>query len=776
MRCRRHHLSLPPLLLGVALLVASLVAPSPVDAAVVHEQGFRATVAGWRSWYGSYGLGSIGSGWCIDHGLRAPDALYGYVATDVPDATPDAHAAMAWVLGAHPDPDRIGAAAMMLVLHDLMDARYPTGTLDVDRLTVRDLSGFEGFERAVLERAQAYKREALAHRHLRGPLRVTLVAPPAPVGTTTVVRVEVRDARGAAVEGARVHVTSPTSSPGQVPPARTGADGSVRALFTATEGDNSFTATVQVPSVDLTAWAPTGARAQRVAQTHVLALRAAGGFRAERPTGELTIVKTGDAQPSLSVAGAAFEVRDERGQVRGRLVVGDDGTTGAVRLPVGRYRVREVQRPQGYRLTGDQVVEVVAGARRTVTVHDLAERGHLRLVKVDPSGRPLAGAVVTIAHDPDGDGTFQATIATLTTGADGTASLSGLLPGSYQATEITAPEGHALLRAPVTFQVPIDGATVTVELVNEPRATARFRKVPAGAAPADATLAGATFVVLPQQAAGADQVRCTTGEDGMCELPAGLLVADTTYCWSEVVAPFGWAPAEPGCFVTGAAGSSVEVVVEEPSRFVDLTATKRDAVTGAGLPGATYDLYRLDASVLARTAPVDAQPGPDGTTWVGRATSGTDGSLRWPLVAPDGVHCIVEHEAPPGYERVEEPVCAAAVHLPEAPTHLEVVDRQLPTTTTVPETTTSTVAPTTAPPTTAPPTTAVPLTVPPTTAPPTTAVATTVPPTVVRRGESPPPPPATLPVTGSRSASMAAAGSALVALGAAIQLAARRRR
>ena len=48
-------------------------------AAVVHGRGFEATVLGWTSWYGNYGLGDLGWGWCIDHGRLAPDADLGYV-------------------------------------------------------------------------------------------------------------------------------------------------------------------------------------------------------------------------------------------------------------------------------------------------------------------------------------------------------------------------------------------------------------------------------------------------------------------------------------------------------------------------------------------------------------------------------------------------------------------------------------------------------------------------------------------------------------------------
>ena len=74
------------LLLGVALSsVGACLAPArAARAQVVHQQGYEATVLGWTSWYGSYALAGLGQTWCIDHGLRAPDADLGYAPTGPP--------------------------------------------------------------------------------------------------------------------------------------------------------------------------------------------------------------------------------------------------------------------------------------------------------------------------------------------------------------------------------------------------------------------------------------------------------------------------------------------------------------------------------------------------------------------------------------------------------------------------------------------------------------------------------------------------------------------
>ena len=68
------------------MLAASLLlglAPTPAGAVVTPLHGYRATVDGFTSWYGSYGMAGLGTAWCIDHGIRAPDPAFAYRAADL---------------------------------------------------------------------------------------------------------------------------------------------------------------------------------------------------------------------------------------------------------------------------------------------------------------------------------------------------------------------------------------------------------------------------------------------------------------------------------------------------------------------------------------------------------------------------------------------------------------------------------------------------------------------------------------------------------------------
>ncbi len=268
---------------GLVLAVVGLVVhgagpgPDPALAAVQHHAGFTATVLGWTSWYGSYALGDLGVGWCIDHGLRAPDPALAYAPTPVADASADTKAAMAWAATMHTAADPVEAAAVMLVLHDLMGARYPFGALQVDRLTTAHLAGFGGQEAALVRRAQAIRAEALAHRHHRAPFALRLAAVlepgPGPERTGRLVAT-LTDGAGAPVAGAPVTFKADGARLA-ADATHTGTDGTAAVELAGGPAAAWFVALAGVPDPALSAFASTTAAAQRVARPAWLAVSAA---------------------------------------------------------------------------------------------------------------------------------------------------------------------------------------------------------------------------------------------------------------------------------------------------------------------------------------------------------------------------------------------------------------------------------------------------------------------------------------------------------------------
>ncbi len=431
--------------------------PRPAEAVVQEGNGFSATVDGYRSWYGSYVLGDLGEAWCVDHGIPAPDAALAYESATLDDRAPETRRALAWAVGRHgPRADRVGAAALMLVLHDLMGAEYPSGRLDVDRLEPGRLAGFAGLEAEVIARARAIKADAVAHANLVGPLSMTITVNEEAAARTGSLRAVVHDGADRPIGGVTVHpAVTGAALVGEVD-RTTAADGSVEWDFAAAAGENRFDLSATVPSIDLVSLRPTAGRAQRVARPVPVTIDASRAYEAEVPR-RFTIVKRGDAQPLLPVTGATFAVSGEG--VSETLVVGSDGRTPAIEVLPGRFLVTEVTPPGGYRVAGPWEVEVT-DADVVLDVLDLAERGSLRIDKVDATtGAPLTGAAFAVTADRDADpSTFEVAIPE---------PAAPLLPGRYAVREIAAPPGYLLDPGVVVADVRTGEVTV-VRIENAP--------------------------------------------------------------------------------------------------------------------------------------------------------------------------------------------------------------------------------------------------------------------------------------------------------------------
>jgi hypothetical protein len=261
-------------LLAAALLVvgSDRLGPRvmPAGAEVVHHDGYRATVHGFTSWYGSYQLAGIGTAWCIDHGIRAPDADLAYAPTDLAGVPAATKVALGWMFGRWgTEPDRVTSAALMLAAHDLMGGIYPYGELDLASFGVDRLAGFGGDEAAVLARGQQLVADALAHADLRPPWAVELTADePAPgapgvltarltAGGVPAVGIDLRaSATGTSIGGPDAE--APVSS------LLTGPDGIATVPFVGGAGPYELRVEATLPDLVPQAFAPTAAPAQRV--------------------------------------------------------------------------------------------------------------------------------------------------------------------------------------------------------------------------------------------------------------------------------------------------------------------------------------------------------------------------------------------------------------------------------------------------------------------------------------------------------------------------------
>ncbi|HUW03448.1 MAG TPA: prealbumin-like fold domain-containing protein [Acidimicrobiales bacterium] len=331
-------------------------------AEVVPAHGFRATVDGFTSWFGAYDMADLGTAWCIDHGIAAPDAALDYRPTE-PPLSGTTRTAIAWLAGRNGfDTDAVDAAAMMLALHDLMGATYPSGRLDVDRLTAPRLVGFGGAEAAVLERARELKADAIAHSSVVGPLILGLDTDAGAPGTPGTLRARVTDSNGAGVSGILVWTTSQTAHL-ETAVVETGPDGVALIGFVAPDAPAVLDVLAIAPSLDPAIYAPTKQRAQRVVAPRQQILE--GQIETQPPPpGRLRLEKV-DQGSGQRLAGALIEVHSAEPRADGAsLVATVETTTEPTMLDLGQgtYWLVERGAPPGYALSTEATsVEVRSG-------------------------------------------------------------------------------------------------------------------------------------------------------------------------------------------------------------------------------------------------------------------------------------------------------------------------------------------------------------------------------------------------------------------------------
>ncbi|MCI7730785.1 SpaA isopeptide-forming pilin-related protein [Enorma burkinafasonensis] len=429
--------------------------------------------------------------------------------------------------------------------------------------------------------------------------------------------------------------------------------------------------------------------------------------------------KNGD-DGSQNLAGARFVVEPADGTTFADGTTENDRytTTGAGPLEIeqllvgGTYTIREDIYPEGYEdMTAelafavgdhgeiipqgdyDESVYGIAFDGRTgvvtITVTDPATR--VRLLKTDAAGTPLAGAVFEIK--PAGSSTWAGggrEVRSYTSGADGLITLEAEVAtgGTYQVTEVTAPEGFELAGT-VEFTVAADGTveiagaaggalaptdgsgtyTAThddgtgIALITVADTPAELTVVKAaGADGGKVYLAGAEFTlteVLPQGASGEPQVIAgTTGDDGSVVLTG--LKAGSRYELAETVAPEGYELLTETLVVDVAADGTVTVVGETPDGFT--VGAARDSVEvldrvlgvslvktdegGQALAGAEFTLEPMEGTF------------PDGSA-VKTFTSDEFGAVFCDLQlagSPEGRAYVLTETVPPVGYRAMDPV------------------------------------------------------------------------------------------------------------------------
>lgn len=353
--------------------------------------------------------------------------------------------------------------------------------------------------------------------------------------------------------------------------------------------------------------------------------------------------------------GAEFKIIDAKGNtIQNHLKSDQNGKIGAGNLPPGNYSFVETKAPAGYLLNTDPleftIDRTASGAPVAVSAgKTINYKGSVELVKTDPSGKPIEGALFELRTA--GGVPVQKD---LKSGTDGRIVIDGLEPGDYQVAETQAADGYLLDPAPRSFTIKSKsaGKPETIRIMKEnTQNSVVLTKVDRNNP--DIGLAGAQFVLTDKDGrtvtagAGGRTLPDVWTTDGSGRFTVGGLSAGE-YQFIETGAPNGYEldPTPVPFAITAADEKAIAITAADKLNRVILT--KVDAEDqDIHLPGAEFKLYDKNNKLVVKDVNGKKLP----AVWI----TDSNGQFTVSGLAPGAYH-FIETEAPKDYELDAAPI------------------------------------------------------------------------------------------------------------------------
>lgn len=361
---------------------------------------------------------------------------------------------------------------------------------------------------------------------------------------------------------------------------------------------------------------------------------------------EFTVEKV-SADGGEPLNGAAFQVLDEgKKPIEGKIIT-TYGDSGKIKLPLGKYYLKETVAPEGYELNEELIpFEVTTNGRNAVTVKNTPKTGSLTIKKTDKGGNPLLGAEFKIYAAKD---KARENPITLITDSSGKAIKTGIPYGSYVAIESRAPEGYELDNTEHNFDIPQknEDGTVSADIsisVENTKSRYALSIVKRDINDKNKKLANTKFAVR----GGGFYAEVETGKDGTAtvEVPAA-----GEYSITEIAPPVGYTldPATYTVKVEGHTAAGEEEPFIAKNYQTKVTLNKVDE-KGNRLEGAEFSILDADGKQPAKFT----QEGSVYTYSESGSVTEIEAGYAEIVGLPVGSYILRENNAPKNYIPMED--------------------------------------------------------------------------------------------------------------------------
>lgn len=182
----------------------------------------------------------------------------------------------------------------------------------------------------------------------------------------------------------------------------------------------------------------------------------------EKIVGKLQLIKIGD-DGEKPLEGAEFEIYDVNKKVVAKLVTDKNGKASSPDLGKGTYTYKEVKAPEGYDIDPKEYTFKIETQNQIVeqSMVDKKIYGVINIIKVDENDKPIEGVKFQILDSNN------KVVATVTTDANGKASVQNLTVGKYKYKEIDTPYLYVLDEKEHEFEITSESREANARIVNQ---------------------------------------------------------------------------------------------------------------------------------------------------------------------------------------------------------------------------------------------------------------------------------------------------------------------